>query len=451
MKIYINNEWHISTIINNVSIEFSHANAYSKYLTLIKNLSPITIKNNMSSLNKFWIWSLAVSPEDNESLAYYIARYRLDLEKGFIIYDYNKEEKVKFPISIIRSNSQTTIDNEVTNIKNFFTWLSETDDKFNMNRNTINLKKEYYRKINGKHSDYISTYINKLSRERILKKVYNIPSNKKRIVNVEKAFPYDYFIELIKISDIREKLLYLLMGGTSARISQVLNLTIYDIDYENMNVYLSDPSIDDENQRGYLGETRKKWLFEKYNIDVKYQHPHNLIQFKYPIPKRPNTPLYWLNEEIKLLFFGFLSEYNIFPENQRMPIHPFFFTKKNGERLLYKPVYNKFLKHCEILSNYYNDKNLLTFSPHSLRHMWGNYLAELYSLAINIEDYSNAEKIKIYAKEGMGHSNEDSTKLYFNINFNKDFKDITYELSSLINQYKHLPPQIFTQGLKNEN
>ena len=58
----------------------------------------------------------------------------------------------------------------------------------------------------------------------------------------------------------REKLIYMLCGICSARIGQALNLTLYDIDYSNKDVWLLKPNSD---YIDMYGNTRRVWLKEE--------------------------------------------------------------------------------------------------------------------------------------------------------------------------------------------
>lgn len=450
MRTIIKQHWYISTIINDIIVDFPYAKQYGTYLSLVKDLSPRTIANYMGSLERFWIWSLAVKPNEDEDFPLYLSKYRRELKNGLTIYNYFIDEnRTKNKISLLELNPkvQTSVDQEISCLKVFFDWHSEKYPEVNLNKEGINWLRELHRRKNSKHSSYISNNINSLSLERIAKKESLIAKPQKRIMNTDKAFPFEHFLELVNISKPREKLIYLLMGGTSARISQVLNLTIYDIDFHKREIYLSDPTVDDVNQKGYLGITRRRWLKTNYQIDAISQHPHNKLGFKYPIPSNPNKPLYWINQSIKDLFFKILADYNTFPEHLRNPKHPFFFTKVNGERLLYKPTYNKFKKDWLELSKIYTNLHADDFSPHALRHMWGNYMAEIYYLASLKMLPAEAERIRLYTQEGMGHSDFKATDTYFKAKMTDVIRSGEEFYVHYLRDMKHLPPKLFLQGL----
>lgn len=450
MRTKIKQNWYISTCIDGHIIDLPYVKEYGKYLILVLDLSPKTIINYIGSLERFWIWSLAVEPDEDSDFPLYISKYRRELKNGFTIYDTTTNDygrRIKLPILELEPKVQTSIDQEIACLYAFFKWFSKSNPSYSLNKTTINwaaLKKSF---LNSPHSSYISNNINPITLKRIAKKESNIAKPKKRIMKTDKAFPLQYFYDLINIAEPREKLLYLLLGGTSARIGQALNLTNYDIDFNNKKVYLSDPTIDDPDQIGYLGETRRKWLLTNYNIKAKSQYPHDTVMFKYPIPSKPNQPLYWLHQEVQEMFFSLLAEYSTFPEHLRNPIHPFFFTRKSGERLLIRPAYKTFKKHCRNLSKMHPKLNLDGLALHSLRHMWGNYMAELYHAASLEKIPAVAERIRLYAQFGMGHSNEKSIDTYFNAKMDKVIQEGGEFFVHYMREERHLPPTLFIKGL----
>lgn len=470
MKNVINGKWYISTTCKGKVVDLPFATKYGRYLNETLELSPITIRNYMESLERFWKWTLAVDPEVDEDFSEYLARYKQELKDGIMIMDKesNDLKSVKFPVLTLKPKSKVSIDEEMSRLKVYFNWLKDKQVNLKLDKETINWNYERRRKEVSKHSGYISDKINSFALERIAKKDIFGSKPTKRTVATDKAFPFQFFLELIRTANLREKLLYLLMGGTSARISQALNLTIYDIDYENRQVYLSDPVVDDPSQMGFLGETRRRWLMSEYGIDAQNQHPHNTVQFKYPIPSRPNKPLYWLNESFKEMFFQYLAEYNIYPEHLRKPRHPFFFTKKDGGRLLYRPALNKFKSDCnklydEVQNRLEKEHNtmsldeynrevkdgelLMNMGPHGLRHMYGNYMAELFYRASLSEIPAVAEKIRLYCQYGMGHSSSKSTDVYMNARMDDVILSGEEYFVHYMRDHKYLPPSLFVKGL----
>jgi len=425
----------------------------------------------MGALERFWKWTLSVEPAADEDFSEYLARYRREMKEGFVILDRDPEDTkaIQFPVLDLRAKSRVSVDEEMARLRIYFQWLDDKRINLALNRETINWNHERRRREVSKHADYISGKINGYALERIAKKETHTAKGIKRYTQVEKAFPFRFFPLLIDTTpNVREKLLYLLMGGTSARISQALNLTLEDIDYDRYDVYLSDPAIDDPSQKGLLGETRKRWLRENYGIDVERDHPHNQVLFKYPIPYPANRPLYWLNESLQNQFFTLLADYTIYPVHQRRPKHPFFFTKLDGGRLLYRPALEKFKRDCRLLyqriqSDFavqpqeMSDREyreilseselLLDLTPHSLRHMYGNYMAELFYRASLKKIPVEAERIRIYCQHGMGHGSTESTDVYFNARMERVIMAGEEYFVHYLRDHKYLPVSLFIKGL----
>ncbi len=250
--------------------------------------------------------------------------------------------------------------------------------------------------------------------------------------NDYRAFPFELFMKLLEIAKPRERLLYLLCGGASARIGQALNFMFYDVDYDKKRVWLCNPTSD--YRCGLINKSRRVWMKEKYNIDCFKDEPHNQFGFKYPIPYNPkaNRPLYWMDTAIQDMFFETLLEYNPIKEHLREPKHPFAFVTKNGNRLYARSVHKSFKKHCKILQNTNKDYDLSGLGLHSLRHMYGVYMAELYSMAIEGKIDIAPDKIKIYCQHGMGHKSMSSTDIYFNMRFEKEVQIGTQKIQEYI-------------------
>jgi len=237
-------------------------------------------------------------------------------------------------------------------------------------------------------------------------KPYRVPAKSSSTI---KAFPHGSFDALLEIANPREKLLYLLMGACSGRIGQAINLTLYDIDYEKEDVWLLDPSSDFIDIYGHY---RKQWLHERYDIDTERDKEHNdlSLKFKYPIPLN-HEPLYWISDKYKRMFFDnislYLNDKNYIKENIRKKPHPFFFITKTGRRLMPRGAFNTFKKHIRKLNkDGHNISSDLGF--HSLRHMFGVVMSEVFAK-------TGEEQVLFLTKEAMGHSNLDSTLVYFNI------------------------------------
>lgn len=414
MKINIGNDFTIAFLYNNEVVELYKAKEWSYWMENLQNLALNTINSYLTSMERFWIWSLFNNLEDNEAFPFYQARYRKELRLGFEIQEEVSINKRKILITTYSSKpmGMNTINKEFAGIKSYFFFIGDVNlmqDGSTVNRAYENRKAQYsfLSSVNMKKS--------KINYELTSAKREFLKPYKKKVRSSEKIknFPSHLFDKLLKLSKPRERLIYLLCGACSARIGQALNLTIYDLDYDRYEVWLLDPKSDDKD---LYGNKRNLWLKESYNIDIKYNFPHNSpdLQFKYPIPLE-YEPLHWINPKYKNIFFSTLSEYvnssRYLAESSRIPKHPFLFVTKSGNRLRAREVNKSFKKALERLRKSENlNVSIKELSLHSLRHMFGFIAAELYGSTGN-------DSLIHWTKNAMGHSSLESTMIYFKMSF----------------------------------
>lgn len=417
----VNDDFFFTLYVSNKLYFFPELENYLKLKILVKRIKPTSLKTVLSSIKSFIIWNLANPSSQNEQLTFYLSRYLSDCENGFEIYDSifieELNERIDYKILSVNPKQPSTIDKDKANIEDFLKSTNqELFKSFNLEKNIKSLNYSFKNSI---HDGY-SLKMGSLAQQVFANDVSIIPSRNKSLGNDFKSFPYQLFNSLLEISSPREKLIYLLCGACSARISQVLNLTLYDFDYENKHVWLIDPRSND--QLGIHGIGRKTFLKDVYNIDASKDKPHSNIGFKAPIPLRfkNRIPLYWISNIYKYLFFDTLSEYKFLPESSRIPKHPFFFVTNSGARLTPQQVHVTFTFHCEKLKKLYPEKanNLDGLGLHSLRHMFGVMMATFQARILMNKKYFKynipIDQIKIITKEAMGHRSLSSTDVYFN-------------------------------------
>jgi len=409
------NGYVITTIFNNTVITLVDSKEWSVRMKHVKNLSDNSIRTFLKSMERFWEWSLYNPMDIEETFPFYQARYRNALRDGYEITITMKDEWLDdtFAVTIAKTKplSKSTINKEIAGINSYFYFTEESE--LIENHKFINHLQERHRSAK---SFLAGVQIKKspLALEAFGSKVkylhpYKVPKKRQGI----KYFPMELFDELLEISKPREKLLYLLCGACSARIGQALNLTLYDIDYDKKEVWLIDPKSDDT---GLNGLPRRRWLKDEYDIDMQQDNEHNTadLQFKYPIPLK-HEPLYWLSDKYRELFFETIQSYmhsrEYVSEFIRYPRHPFFFTTRTGKRVHARDALSRFKSALLKLYRRHNDENydeLLSLGLHSLRHMFGHARAELYA-------YSQDDTIQYITMNEMGHSNFNSTLVYFNM------------------------------------
>lgn len=382
------------------------------WLATIRNCSVSTINMYARTMERFWVWTLYNDVRDDESFAFYLARYREALLSGYKIEEnvYDAYLDTDISITIINEQPKTkqTVNKSLAGIKSYMYYIDES--ALVENKNFIDVIYENARSKKGslgaldikKSKSYMETF----GKRQSIIKPYRVAAKSSATV---KAFPYKSFNALLELAEPRERLLYLLMGACSARIGQAINLTLYDIDYEKEEVWLLDPSSDFVD---IYGNYRKKWLFNRYGIDVNKDKEHDdlSLKFKYPIPLK-HEPLHWINDKFRVMFFETLSLYrnnkNYIQENLRDKPHPFFFITKSGKRLMPRGALNTFKKHIRTLNKKGNNIPI-NLGFHSLRHMFGVVMSEVFAK-------TGEDSILFLTKEAMGHSSLDSTMVYFNL------------------------------------
>lgn len=395
-------------------VELHKAKKWSYWMQNLQNFAPNTIHSFMKSMERFWVWSLHYPTDINETLPFYLARYREYLKSGFDITKIVDINMQSVPISIYKTRpmEKSTINKELAGIKSYFFFIEDIemmqDNRFI--NTAYEKKKSEYSFLSSVNMKKANTNYELTAKKREFLKPYK---TKAQSTNSIKRLPPKYFDALLDLSKPREKLIYLLCGACSARIGQSLNLTIYDLNYEKNEVWLLDPKGDDKD---IYGNSRRKWLKQQYNIDIKHTKPHNSpdLQFKYPIPYE-FEPLHWINPKYSTMFFTTLAEYvnsdTYMPEASRIPRHPFLFVTKTGNRLRARETNHRFKQALKKLKKIYSIKKDIEYlSLHSLRHMFGFNCATLYG-------HTGNDALLMWTKNAMGHSSLESTMVYFNMNY----------------------------------
>lgn len=415
----INDKFYFSLCINNQVYNLPELEKYIRNKIMVKKNKHKTLITKISTLKSFIIWSLVNPVQDDEDLILYLSRYLNDSENGFKIIDdiYIEElnEKIEYILLKVEPKEASTINKDKGILEDFLKVTNQDlFDSFNLSKNVQALN---HSAVHSVHDGY-GLRMGSLAQNAFASKESVIPNKISAIKGDIRAFPYELFDELLQLANPRERLIYLLAGACSARASQVLNLTLYDIDYVNQRIWLIDPRSND--QLGLHGVGRKNFLKDVYNINASKDKPHVNIGFKAAIPLRykERLPIYWFSKIYQDLFFQTLSEFKSIPESNRVPKHPFFFVTSTGKRLVTQQVDTTFKAHCKKLKKTYPEYTvqLDRIGLHSLRHMFGVVMASFEAKIIMSGNKRNIplEQIKITTQEAMGHRSRLSTDIYFN-------------------------------------
>ena len=430
--------------------EYSDPNIpeYCNYLREYKGASLGTLEKYIGSIHKFWIYALYFPSDKDQTIQEYATSYRTVLAtKGFVVREIVKESSYNFEMTKIIYTAKKIADpnSDMIALQSFYQFM--TNPKVNptfeligsfpidiyydkLNDEQMDIKDKYSKghgyglKSRGIMRRALTAHLNVFTN--LINKKYSRKNTQNR--KKKKAFKYEVFEALLEVADTRDKLLYILCGGTSARIGQALNLTKYDVDLLNKRVYLIPPGshLRPQDTEGYafLGQPPRIELLAKYGIDSN-KSPHNLNRFKYPIPTEDdeNGFLHFLTDQLRDMFLETYSQLS----REITPNNPFIFQTSTG-RYIRSEAHDNLKKNLAKVKDKYpqfTDKEL-DMAFHGFRHMYGQIMASIaYYLQANSVELTNLEMPdgrstniielwKTFTRRKMGQSSPSSIDIYFN-------------------------------------
>jgi len=196
----------------------------------------------------------------------------------------------------------------------------------------------------------------------------------------DKTFPYDKAVELMNAAtNLRDKLLWILLATTGCRISEALTVLIDDINFEDREIYIISPNERRDVLSDYLSETELN----------KISHKGRTTRKTYLI--RPFDLMFWET------LVSYMNDYY-----KKGASHRFLLQKKDGKPFVnsYKSAYESFQKAALLVTG-------VKYSPHSLRHLYGYYLKNW------IPNSNGGWGLTLdQVRDCMGHSSVESTRRY---------------------------------------
>lgn len=418
---------------------------------LMRNYPVATIKKHITAIHRFWLYSLFF-PNDSWlelSMDNYLDEYQEVLKNGMVINKVFADDETGFKTKKVYYESKPLKRTgfEFEALEKYYKYLQDEDlnPNYDLSENhdlvifaggkdykSLDRKAKY-----GKGSGY-GLKVTGLAREALAEKVtvfsrfkkYDKQSNG---LYGNRIFPFFLFDKLLEIADDRSKLLYLLCGAASARVGQALSLTKFDVDMRNKKVYLVDPTtnrvpVDQYGDALFEQRPRKELLADDYGIDFRAGKYKN-IQFKYPIPVMSTTvqDLFFIQNKYRDMFFKTYARY-VKTINDGYPM--IFQTASNKPDNIWLPsnATDKLAEHIKKLQKMYSEhaKHLnLKNKYHSLRHMFGTYMANLAYLKSgkvggehttrmpDLEIRNTIELYKEFTAKKMGHNDPGSVEIYF--------------------------------------
>ena len=228
------------------------------------------------------------------------------------------------------------------------------------------------------------------------------------------------YVKLVKgESEPRNVLLWLMLGAGAARISEALQVFASDIFYDNSThealVALANPVKGQVLLAGNRTVERRQYLADQYGIQPRCLLPKNdhlhvgwkgIMDGGFDDQERPELAdwrnyrwslMEWMMPVFGRMFWSAHVEYMKIRTGLR-PKHPFYFV--NVEKNKGAPLTRSAAK--QLLASACVRNGIKRHSPHKLRHMYGNYLAEI---GVPLSD----------AQIMMRHRNSSSTLVYFKV------------------------------------
>lgn len=168
-----------------------------------------------------------------------------------------------------------------------------------------------------------------------------------------KAFPFNRFIELLKLSNLREKLLYVILGGTGIRTHEGLQIRLDDFDTDGNLL------IRDFNDRKHMDE------MDEVQLSEMYASKGRCIENVYWIPGyeqifRELLKLYLPMRDSCIRKGGGIDHGFLFVTSDSKPGRPLYETQRSS--------------HIKIFRNLSEALNIFDLGKHSLRHMYGVFM-----------------------------------------------------------------------------
>jgi len=307
-----------------------------------------------------------------------------------------------------------TVKVDITNISEYTLFLKNNFNAINLNPLETKFKNDMEFIIKKEIENKFSFFNHIKKKEKSIKvKSFSRNDNFGKHTKTEyKAFPKDKINDLIKISNLREKLIYLLLAYGGCRSSEILHIYLNDVSYnENngmANITLSNPVEGHiewvKNGLNKTG-TRRQYLFEKFNLI-----PRNLINGKLFSGWKSMTEddgykhisfVYWSNPDIGKLFYKLHLEYM----KLRLTTgdnHPYYFISlsKNeyGNPLTLNALQDKFKQNVKKIELNTKQSGV---NIHGLRHFYGYYCANILQVS------------KEMTQRMLHHRSISSTEVYY--------------------------------------
>jgi integrase len=229
-----------------------------------------------------------------------------------------------------------------------------------------------------------------------------------------KPFPPHLVQDLIvETKNPRDKMLFGLLAYGGKRLSEALHLFMIDIRArgDELLVELKHPSYAPmtwiNQARQQVTGQRREYLSGMHNLLPRTEHGANRSAvgwkgIKFDDQAALSSEVYWIREAGQFL----LHLHRQYLHGARVAVpkcsHPYYFVAQDGEPLTVKAVEKQFQLACRRLEKKHG-VNLKGYGPHSLRHFYGFYCADVLKADL------------LLIQKWMGHVRIESTAVYTHI------------------------------------
>ncbi len=255
-----------------------------------------------------------------------------------------------------------------------------------------------------------------------------------------KPFPPHLVVPLIEnTKNVRDKLLFTLMAYGGRRLSEMLHMFVSDIETRNdkLSVKLRHPDRSPMVWMNLAGKrvkgTRGEYLKTIFGVLPRTEHGAKPSAVgwkgvKFDDEATMVSDLYFIREvERYLLHLHRQYLYDVRASVPRLQ-HPYYFVSADGSPLKIQAVEKQFELACRRLEKKYGI-SLEGYSPHSLRHYYGFYCADV--LKENL----------LMIQKWMGHMQPSSTAIYAHISPETAHAELVHaEMRAKVEERIYLPP-----------
>lgn len=289
-------------------------------------------------------------------------------------------------------------------------WLKDfggSDTIPNYELTLLEVYKEAY-----KHSRHLAKSLLFHTKKRLKKE--NWRGRKRLIVGLRqyKAFPPQLVIPLIEATpNIRDKIAFILLAFGGRRLSEIVHLFVSDFIPRQAKLYvtLGHPSYSRYTWKTVSGKevsgTRAEYLKSMFSMLPRNELGKDALAagwkgIKFDDEAAKTSDFYFCRNVEGYLFY--LHAKYIREQRGKYRHHPYYFINECGNPLTIKALKKQFYAACKRLEKKYGI-SLKGFGPHSLRHYYGFYCA----------DVLKADLLMI--QKWMGHAQPSSTQVYVHI------------------------------------